>query len=223
MTGPSVLPDVAGLELDEAKRLCRTSLRAARASRSPRDEQAEAHMFAQHGLEAVADARTVAAYVSEPGEPDTSQLLGALSGHGVRILLPVLGPGLARAWAYYRGEDDLQRRAPGRPPEPSGPILPADAIRDAEVIITPGLAIDGLGTRLGQGGGWYDRMLALVDEDVPTFTCVFDEELIRGELLPREEFDIPIKAVITPSEWFLLEGSPMNRVAKELAQPAYSR
>lgn len=180
-------------------------------------------MFAQHGLEAVADARTVAAYVSEPGEPDTSQLLGALSGHGVRILLPVLGPGLARAWAYYRGEDDLQRRAPGRPPEPSGPILPADAIRDAEVIITPGLAIDGLGTRLGQGGGWYDRMLALVDEDVPTFTCVFDEELIRGELLPRDEFDIPIKAVITPSEWFLLEGSPMNRVAKELAQPAYSR
>ncbi|SEA75785.1 5-formyltetrahydrofolate cyclo-ligase [Bowdeniella nasicola] len=220
MTGTTPLPDVQGLEDEEAKRLLRTHVRAIRAQHSPKDRAREAHMFAQHGEEAVADVRTVAAYVSEPGEPDTSQLLGALSGRGVRILLPVLGPGLARAWAYYRGEDDLQRRAPGRPPEPSGPILPADAIRDAEAIITPGLAVDGLGTRLGQGAGWYDRMLALIEPDVPTFTMVFEHEVLRDYLLPRAEFDIPIKAVITPSEWFLLEGSPINKAARALAESA---
>ena len=216
MTELPDLPTAAGLDADEAKTLYRTALRAARADRLS-DPHAEAQIFATYGQQAIGDVRTVAAYVSEPGEPDTSQLLAALSGHGVRILLPVLGPGLARAWAYYRGEEDLSRRAPGRPPEPSGPILPAEAIRDAEAVITPGLAVDGLGTRLGQGGGWYDRMLALISPEVPTFAMLFEHEVIADRLLPRAEFDVPVQAVITPTEWFLIEGSAINRAAKSMA------
>ncbi|MDO5700411.1 MAG: 5-formyltetrahydrofolate cyclo-ligase [Bowdeniella nasicola] len=218
MTRLPELPATPGLELEDAKALLRTHLREVRANRRVEDPSGEAHVFATHALQAIGNARTVTCYVSEPGEPDTSQLLADLEGRGVRVLLPVLGPGLARAWAYYRGHEDLERRAPGRPPEPSGPILPAEAIRDAEAIITPGLAVDGLGTRLGQGGGWYDRMLSLVDEDVPTFTMLFEHELIRDQLLPKAEFDIPVKAVITPTEWFLIEGSPVNRSARELVQ-----
>ncbi|MDO4607102.1 MAG: 5-formyltetrahydrofolate cyclo-ligase [Bowdeniella nasicola] len=223
MTTLTALPAFNGLDVEDAKKLLRSTFRSLRADRCAArngDEQAceqEAEALAAHALQAVGEARTVAAYVSQPGEPDTSRLISALAGRGVRVLLPVLGPGLARAWAYYRGDDDLEVRAPGRPPEPSGPILPAEAIQDAECVITPGLAVDGLGNRLGQGGGWYDRMLQLIDDDIPTFTLLFDHELIRDQLLPAAEFDIPIKAVITPSEWFLLEGSAMNRAALALA------
>src|SRR5690606_39970618 len=103
----------------------------------------------------VGDARCVAAYVSVAAEPDTGELIGALHARGITVLLPVLGPGLVRCWGRYTGRDDLAQRAPGRPPEPSGEVLPAEALAEAEVVIAPALAIDRTGVRLGQGGGWY--------------------------------------------------------------------
>lgn len=228
MTFSAQLPDTSHLDAIDAKKLLRSHLRALRTQQAESFQTAEGkerqrHLtetLTDHTLQAVGDARTVAAYISGDDEPATTRIVATLQGNGVRVLLPVLGPGLARAWAYFRGFDDLEQRAPGRPPEPSGPILPADAIKDAEAVIVPSLAVDGLGTRLGQGGGWYDRMLALIDEDVPTFAMLFHHELIRDQNLPRAEFDIPVKAVITPSEWFLLQGSAAYREAQARASAA---
>lgn len=222
MTTPVELPNTSDLDAVDAKKLLRAHLRARRAEQAEYFHSAEGQPRARelsealtdHALQAIGDARTVAAYVSGDDEPATGRILATLAGNGVRVLLPVLGPGLARAWAYFRGFDDLEQRAPGRPPEPSGPILAADAIKDAEAVLVPSLAVDGLGTRLGQGGGWYDRMLSLIDGDVPTFAMLFAHELIRERNLPRAEFDIPVKAVITPTEWFLLQGSPAYRQAR---------
>lgn len=221
MTFLADLPDTTNLDAMEAKKRLRSYLRSARtrqaesfATSEGKDRAREVtEALTDHALEAIGDARTVAAYVSEDDEPATGRILATLQGNGVRVLLPVLGPGLARAWAYFRGFDDLEQRAPGRPLEPSGPILAADAIKDAEAVLVPSLAVDGLGTRLGQGGGWYDRMLALIDDEVPTFAMLFTHELIRDRNLPRAEFDVPVKAVITPTEWFLLQGSATYRAA----------
>jgi 5-formyltetrahydrofolate cyclo-ligase len=78
-------------------------------------------------------------------------------------------------------------------------------------VITPALAIDGFGNRLGQGGGWYDRVLKLLGPDTPVFTMVFDDELISGQELPSDDHDVRIPAVITPTRVFLIAGSPFER------------
>ncbi len=148
----------------------------------------------------IANATCVSVYASRPHEPGTLPLISALHDRGVKVLVPCLGDGLQRGWALYQGEDDLVERAPGRPPEPSSEFLGPQAVKEADAVVVPALAIDAVGTRLGQGGGWYDRALEEVREGVPIIALTFAAEFRGpGDLaLPRESHDVPVHAVITP-------------------------
>jgi 5-formyltetrahydrofolate cyclo-ligase len=194
-----------GAEVEDVKERLRRSIREARAARSPRKRDEAAAAFA-HVVErepAVAAARCVSVYASRPTEPGTGLLLERLAARGVRVLLPVLGAGLQRDWAEYRGPDDLRERAPGRPPEPGGPTLGHAAIAEADVIVAPALAVDTAGNRLGQGGGWYDRALVEARADVPVVVLVYPEELYDAQVrpLPHEHHDRQVDAVATTAGW----------------------
>jgi len=192
-------------EPEEEKEQLRASIRKARAHRSQRrrDEAAAALADVVESIPAVAAARCVSVYAARATEPATSVLLERLAARGVRILLPVLGAGLQRGWAEYAGADDLRERAPGRPPEPGGPTLSAQALADADVIIAPALAVDTAGGRLGQGGGWYDRALEHARADALVVAVVFPEEVHDATLdpLPREPHDRRVDAYATPERW----------------------
>ncbi|MCK9794761.1 5-formyltetrahydrofolate cyclo-ligase [Isoptericola sp. 4D.3] len=198
-------PIVAGMEAADAKEELRRAIRAHRAERSPRLRDAAARALADvlATVPAVREAQVVATYVSRPTEPGTHVLLQQLSDRGARVLLPVLGAGLARDWAEYAGPDDLLERAPGRPPEPGGPALGVDAITQADVVVAPALAVDDRGVRLGQGGGWYDRSLKMRRPGVPVVALVFPEELYDSAThpLPAEDHDVSVHAVVTPEGW----------------------
>jgi 5-formyltetrahydrofolate cyclo-ligase len=100
---------------------------------------------------------TVCAYASFGSEPDTTELVDNLHAHGIRVLLPVLLQDADLDWAVYDG-----RFSPGRfgLREPVGDRLGVDAIRAADVVLVPALAVSSIGYRLGRGGGSYDRALA---------------------------------------------------------------
>jgi len=151
----------------------------------------------------VQQAQTVAAYASRPGEPPTNEVLTTLCDAGVRVILPVLGERLSRQWAVYQPDHELMVRAPGRPPEPPGPPLPAETITEADMVLVPALAIDTMGRRIGQGAGWYDRMLLLVRPDAMSVGIVFEPELYDAGVrpLPQEPHDRRVKAVATPQRW----------------------
>ena len=119
-------------------------------------------------------ARTVAAYVPLPYEPGGAGLVDALAAAVPRLLLPVLLPSRDLDWAGYDGT-----LAPGPLglSEPPGPRLGVDAVRRVDLMLVPALAVALDGTRLGQGGGSYDRVLPRVT--APTIT-----PLHPGELLP---------------------------------------
>lgn len=185
----------------EEKDRLRRQVRARRTHRSARRRAEVAERLAEVVLTipAVADARCVSVYASRPGEPGTGPLIEALAARGVRLLLPVLGAGLQRDWAEYAGADDLRERAPGRPPEPGGDPLGAAAVGEADVVLVPALAVDATGGRLGQGGGWYDRVLAHVRPGAPVIALVHEDEIL--EHVPREAHDMTVTAVATPDGW----------------------
>ncbi|RZS61977.1 5-formyltetrahydrofolate cyclo-ligase [Xylanimonas ulmi] len=202
---PQPYPLSTGMEAADAKDELRRAIRKQRAARSARQRADAAVAFADV-LEAsreVREARCVAAYAARSTEPSTDVLLARLAARGVRVLLPVLGAGLARDWAEYQSADDLRERAPGRPPEPSGPTLGASAIADADVVVAPALAVDTSGRRLGQGGGWYDRVLQFVPDGVTVVAMVFDDEVYDAQTrpLPIEDHDQRVHAVATPQGW----------------------
>lgn len=104
-------------------------------------------------LPELAEARTVAAYVSVGSEPGTLTLLDELRARGVRVLLPALLPDNDLAWGVYRGPDSLlpTRHGGGRMTllEPAGERLGPRAVTEADAVLLPGLSVDARGMRLG--------------------------------------------------------------------------
>ncbi|MCC6007013.1 MAG: 5-formyltetrahydrofolate cyclo-ligase [Rhodobacteraceae bacterium] len=137
--------------------------------------------------------RDVAAYLPIRDEPDP---IGPLSGlKGLRLCLPaVTGPDqplVFRAWAPGAPLEDgpLGTR---HPPEGAAEIRPG-------LVLLPCLAFDAAGTRLGYGGGFYDRTLAsLSAHSGPAplaWGLAFAAQQMAG--LIREDHDAPLDAVVT--------------------------
>ncbi|MFF0288415.1 5-formyltetrahydrofolate cyclo-ligase [Streptomyces sp. NPDC005262] len=179
----------------------RRDLLAARSLLS-REDVDNAAMVLSRGavsLPELAEARTVAAYVSVGSEPGTRALLDALRARGVRVLLPVLLPDNDLDWAAYEGGDGLVAAARGLL-EPDGPRLGPDAVLGADVVLLPGLAVDGRGMRLGRGGGSYDRVLARLagaGAHPALVVLLYDNEVVAQ--VPVEPHDHPVDAVVTPA------------------------
>jgi len=198
-------PVKAGMEAADAKDDLRRAIRAQRSNRSARMRAEAAEAFAQviDSIPEVRDALCVATYAARSAEPGTGPLMERLATRGVRVLLPVLGTGLARDWADYTGPEDLRERAPGRPPEPGGPTLGTDAIKLADVVVAPALAVDSRGVRLGQGGGWYDRVLTGLRPGARIIAVVFPEEVYDAVTrpLPVQPHDVLVDGVATTLDW----------------------
>ncbi|QEV18568.1 5-formyltetrahydrofolate cyclo-ligase [Streptomyces alboniger] len=198
---------MSGTEADgqPTKRVLRRDFLAVRSGLTGDDARKAAAVLAEHALELpeLAQARTVAAYVSVGSEPGTRVLLDALHARGTRVLLPVLLPDNDLDWAAYEGQDSLVRvRHQGKIEllEPSGARLGPHAVLEADAVLLPGLAVDEHGNRLGRGGGSYDRVLARLERsgaDPALVVLLYDSEVVAH--LPAEAHDHPVHAVVTPS------------------------
>ncbi|MFB6846088.1 5-formyltetrahydrofolate cyclo-ligase [Streptomyces sp. NPDC056373] len=154
-------------------------------------------------LPELAEAGTVAAYVSVGSEPGTLALLDALRARGMRVLLPVLLPDNDLDWGAYDGEGSLAPVRHGSRMallEPAGERLGPDAVTAADAVLLPGLAVDARGMRLGRGGGSYDRVLARLERagaHPALVVLLYDSEVVGH--VPEEAHDRPVHAVVTPS------------------------
>jgi 5-formyltetrahydrofolate cyclo-ligase len=127
----------------------------------------------------------VAIYRSLPHEPPTEALAGMLHARGTVVIVPETLPNLDLNWQELRADGS------------EGPALGLAGIAAAQVILTPALAIDHSGTRLGQGGGCYDRALARRRADAIVVAIVNDQEY-ADRPLPSDAHDVRVEAVITP-------------------------
>jgi 5-formyltetrahydrofolate cyclo-ligase len=161
-----------------------------------------------HALVRKTRARSIAAYVpvgSEPGGSDLPDRLLAALPPGGRLLLPVLLPDNDLDWAELTPAAGLVAGPRGLL-EPSGPRLGVDAVRSVDLLLVPALAVGRDGTRMGRGGGSYDRVLNRLPgpDPVPspglgplTVALLHDGEDV--DVVPAEPHDRRVHAVITPS------------------------
>ena len=115
----------------------------------------------------VRTARTVLAFDAMVGEPDAGGFVAWCRATGKTVVVP-----------------EGHRGAP----------LPEQPER-FDLIVVPGLAFTAAGDRLGQGGGWYDRVLDAVRSDCSTIGVAFHEQIV--EALPVEAHDRRVGIVIT--------------------------
>ena len=141
-----------------------------------------------------------ALFVPTPLEPDMSLTLGLFE----HVLLPVLldeagAPVGEPRWGLWEAGRALVTL--GRPPaQPDGEVLGAESLKEADLIIIPALAASADGTRLGQGGGWYDRALMHRSPGVPIAAVIFDDEVLEAGIIPAEAHDVPVDVIVTPTQ-----------------------
>ena len=196
--GISAENDAGATEVAEAKKVMRAEAIAVRRGMSPsaRVHAGSALTTAVLSLRESAAACTVAAYVSIGTEPPTPELLSMLRSGDIRVLVPVLLDDLDLDWAIYETDCPMSASSGGLW-TPEGPRLGVAAIAEADLVVVPALAVGRDGTRLGRGGGSYDRALTWVPAGRPVVALLYDGEL--RDTVPSAEHDRKVTAVVTPS------------------------
>jgi 5-formyltetrahydrofolate cyclo-ligase len=136
----------------------------------------------------------LAAYWPVRGEPDLRALLaGWLAADPRRVVaLPVV-------------EGEVLRFAPWTPQAPMQPgahgiAVPATTARvQPQALLIPCVGIDGQRCRLGYGGGYYDRTLALLAPRPLTVGVAFD--CARVASIEPQAHDIALDAAIIEKGW----------------------
>jgi 5-formyltetrahydrofolate cyclo-ligase len=131
----------------------------------------------------------VAIYRSLPTEPPTRALAQMLHERNVTVIVPETLPDFDLEWHELLADGT------------EGPRLGLEAIRAAHLILTPALSVDRSGTRLGQGGGCYDRALARRRPGAGVVAIINDDELAESPL-PFNAHDVRVDAVITPASGY---------------------
>ena len=145
-----------------------------------RDEQ-----IAGRALAAFGEKESFFVYLSFASEVGTETLIGQLQRAGKTVCVPRVLGGEMSAVPY---SDKLEKGAFGLTQPSEGEDTPC------EVAFVPLLAVDKTGTRLGYGGGYYDKFFAKHPE-IMKVGLAYEGQL--AEMLPREDTDIPLDAVVT--------------------------
>lgn len=151
------------------------------------------------------NARAVLLYAPLPNEPDARALFRAAKSQGKLIALPRFNPATGTYVAAEADEASLVVGAFGALEPPSGALI----IKSLDFILTPGLAFDSQGRRLGRGKGFYDRLLSEAPAGCVKCGVAFDEQILPH--IPAESHDVSVDFIATPSQWLDCRGQTPAR------------
>lgn len=180
-------------QIDEAKAALRALAHKKRAAFHPSLRNEAAKAAAVHFFERVPidRAEVIAGYWPIRDEMDVKGVIARLMDAGQPVCLPVvLGdeqPLELRLW-----QDGAPLYEAG-----FGTLAPAEEAPRAapDMILMPLLGFDRHGTRLGYGGGYYDRTLAALPKRPRLIGFAFS--LQEVDHIPREAHDVPLDAIVT--------------------------
>lgn len=144
-------------------------------------------------LPQVQRAKTVMLFSHFGSEVPTGSLIRRLHERGVVIALPRIEEGHLVPVGYAPGDPTSTTSFGAQEPIDGTPLDPASI----DVVAVPGVAFDRAGSRVGYGGGYYDRFL----RNLPAYTVAMAFSLqVVEEALPAGRFDLPVQAIVTEDE-----------------------
>ncbi|MGS0728681.1 5-formyltetrahydrofolate cyclo-ligase, partial [Shewanella sp. 0m-11] len=185
-----------------SRKQLRSMIRQARRALSAEQQTRYAKSAANLSLSAIRkfNARRVALYLTNDGELDTKPLIEALWQQGIKVYLPRLHPFSAGNLLFFRYEPDseLQQSHLGIW-EPKLDITQMLLAHQLDVVITPLVAFDLQGNRMGMGGGYYDRTLANWQRKGKPLPIGYAHDCQLVDALPCEHWDVALPFIFTPS------------------------
>lgn len=185
------------MDIQKEKSTLRRSVRERREALSPAYRQEASEVICQRllALPEAAELRNGAVFSFFPtkGEPQIFPVLEAFLTRGLDLALPrCTASGVMEA----RRVSDLSTLSPGTYgiPEPGkeAPLIPWGMF---SLALIPCLAAGRDGSRLGHGGGYYDRFLTWAPPDMAAVMVCF--EALAEDRLPMGPLDIPVPILVT--------------------------
>ncbi len=190
----------------DARNTLRRELRQQRRALSAQQQQSAAlaldRVLGRHPL--FLRSQHIAIYLPNDGEMELTPLLQRALAMGKRCYLPVLSPLYHnRLWfAPYNGGNQLELNRFGIP-EPIANWTQMRPVWTLDLLLTPLVAFDNQGNRLGMGGGFYDRTLAYLKRRQhwrkPRLLGTA-HAFQQVKQLAHESWDIPLQGVVTERE-----------------------
>lgn len=184
----------------------RANMRSRRRSLSPSEQDLSAQALLNN-LQTQSwyqTAEAVAAYLSYEGEIDLTLVIQDLVAQGKTLSLPKLdnNKGLMQFCDWQPNQPLISNRygilEPDIGLEPDmGRLRP---LTDISLILAPLVAFDRAGTRIGMGGGYYDRLLGGINSETRPLVVGVAYQFQQLDGITAEQWDAPLDAVVTDKE-----------------------
>lgn len=181
------------MEIAEQKQMLRAAVRAQARSLAAAYQQTASAAICRHltAQSAYQNAAVVLAFVGTKREVDTETFLRSVWADGKTLCVPRCRDDHLMDLCAIRSYDDLEPGAYGiLEPNADCPLV---FPQDVDFAVIPCLTFDRGGNRLGQGGGYYDRLLPLLR--CPTF-LVCREKLVV-DCVPCQAHDCRCDYLVT--------------------------
>lgn len=147
------------------------------------------------GLPEYVKADVVAFYVNKGSEVETRPLIRKAFASRKKVLIPITQKSTREL--LYSEISSLDNLIPGRFGVPEPGDVKSRVLTMANIVLVPGVVWDIYGYRLGWGKGYFDTVLSHLSDSSLSIGLSFDLQLV--EQVPREQFDLPVKMLVTES------------------------
>lgn len=183
--------------MSQEKKLIRQAVLERRSRLTPLEvaQKSEAICRAVVATRAFASARFIMAYIDARNEVQTECIVRQAWSRGKRVAVPICIPQthtllVSELTSFKELHDGFYGIK-----EPMEEYIRPVSPEQLDLIIVPAVAYDRRGYRIGYGGGYYDRFLSSLNENIVTIGIAFDVQIV-GEV-PVQSFDVPVDMVIT--------------------------
>jgi 5-formyltetrahydrofolate cyclo-ligase len=147
------------------------------------------------GLPEYAKADVIASYVNKGSEVETKLLIRKALASRKKVLIPMTQSNTREL--LYSEISSLDNLVLGRFGIPEPRHVKIRDLATAKLVFVPGVVWDIYGYRLGWGKGYFDTVLSHLSDSSLSIGLSFDLQLV--EQVPREQFDLPVKMLVTES------------------------
>ncbi len=181
----------------EDKLLLRKELKKRRAALTHEyiDKASEEIFAAVKQLRCFQKSSCIMIYVSYQNEINTHPFIEYCIAAGKKVLTPICNPDrsmtLALTEQFPAGFAATSMGIMEIPKDKATAVAP----EELDMIITPGLAFTPEGARIGYGGGYYDRLFALIRPDTIKLAPSFDPFIIDS--IPTGRYDQPVDVIVS--------------------------
>jgi 5-formyltetrahydrofolate cyclo-ligase len=183
------------------KTFIRELARKNRVAQKNKDDLSRAICAKFTALPAYAAAKTVMWYVDAGSEVRTRHTLPEALKHGKRVVVPwcVIETNQLELFLLEHMNELVEGAYKILEPKTELRTLPEKTVKPTELdlVMVPGTAFDLRGGRMGQGKGYYDRLLASARADSPLVALAFDCQIF--DEIPVAAHDVFMDLVLTES------------------------